>query len=82
MSNAMGLVIVISLLGQGVIGLPKHLWGEGNLLRKLRFYEFQAKQLSDKIEDTHSHMIKQLAVCIIYYVNHTRTESKIYKFPY
>jgi hypothetical protein len=64
MSNALGLVIVISLLGQGVVGVPRFLWGEGKLLRKLHYYEFQAKELNDKIEDTHLHMIKQLAVCM------------------
>ncbi|KAI3639617.1 hypothetical protein MIR68_002311 [Amoeboaphelidium protococcarum] len=50
-ANLFGLSLVILLLSNGLIEVPRSLWHSGNRARMLRYMEFQAPKIKDQLND-------------------------------
>ncbi|KAK4535696.1 hypothetical protein CDCA_CDCA05G1721 [Cyanidium caldarium] len=51
LNNAIGLLMLMVLLGYGLVHVPRALWHRGNLRRRLRYCEFRATELADRRDD-------------------------------
>jgi hypothetical protein len=47
LSNAYGLLLLVSFMGYGVVDLPRYLWQQANKERTMRLYEFEAARLEE-----------------------------------
>jgi len=53
-SNAFGLFGVIPLLGYGFVELPRYTWHAGNLVVGLKYAQFRAVAVQDRLEVSES----------------------------
>jgi hypothetical protein len=61
LSNIYGLLMLISLMGYGVVDLPRYLWQHAHKQRTLKFYEFQAVDLDEACNNSEAEMKEQLS---------------------
>ena len=63
LSNLVGLSLLITLLGYGIVVLPRTLWEISNDQRQLRMYEFKTVGLLENLNDTEDEVIELISVC-------------------
>ncbi|KAF0974363.1 hypothetical protein FDP41_006395 [Naegleria fowleri] len=63
LSNIVGLALLITLLGYGIVILPRSLWEISNDERQLRLYEFKSVGLLETLTDTEDELIELISIC-------------------
>ena len=61
-SNTFGLILLTSLLGNGIVAFPKFLWHKGNYMRSLSFFEFDANNKNENMDEAIEDLKNELGV--------------------
>ncbi len=59
-ANAFGLFLLISLMGHGLVNVPRRLWYRGSLHLQIARYQFQVASLQNKRSSAHKKLEKDV----------------------
>lgn len=63
LANMVGLALLVTLLGYGVVALPRTWWEISNDQRQLRLYEFKSVGLLEDLGDKEDYLVELISVC-------------------
>ncbi|KAL9650435.1 hypothetical protein ABK040_004659 [Willaertia magna] len=63
LSNIVGLALFVTLVGFGLVSLPRAIWDMSNDEGQLRLYEYNSPELVDDLEDKEDELVEYISIC-------------------